>query len=252
LSELADPAGRLLVVEDDAQWATPPLLEEDVHIWCADLEAADERVSFCASLLTADEKERAGAFASEELSRRFVVARATLRGLLSAYLDVPARDLLFAYGEHGKPSLATPRTDLNFNISHSGDRALLAFAKHRDVGVDVERTRRKVDWEAVSSRFFEGREQSALRALAEDERRAAFFRCWTRKEAFMKATGQGVAFGLSNFAVSLKPQEPAELLWLAEGRTADWRLGDAHSDDDYAGAVCVSGRDWRPSYLVAS
>ena len=230
----------------------PPLSQDQVHIWCADLEVVDERVAFCTSLLTDDEKRRSEAFASKELSRRFVVARGTLRGLLSAYLDVSAGDLLFVYGEHGKPSLATPQTDLNFNISHSGDRALLAFAKHRDVGVDVERMSRKVDWEAVSGRFFEEREQSALRVLPEDERRAAFFRCWTRKEAFMKATGQGVAFGLSNFAVSLEPDKPAELLWLAEGCIDDWGLIDAHTDDEYAGAVCVSGRDWRPEYLTVA
>ncbi len=228
----------------------PPLESGQVHVWRFRLDVDDSRLIACRALLTDGEHERAERFAFDEPCRRFIVARGTLRALLSAYVDIAATDLVFAYGDHGKPRLVSPITDIGFNLSHSGGRILLACARDRHVGVDVERTRRDVDWGAVSERFFEGREREALLGLPATARRAAFFRCWTRKEAFMKATGKGVAYGLSSLSVTLAPDQAADLVWLAEGDPQDWGLADADPDEEHAGAVCATGRDWRPVYLT--
>ena len=227
-----------------------PLGGGQVHVWRARLGVEDDRLRVCHALLSQEESQRAARYAFDEPRRRFVVARGTLRAILAAYVGAAASDLVFAYGEHGKPRLTTPDTDTTFNLSHSGDRVLLAIARGRDVGVDVERTQRNVNWEAVSRRFFEGGEQTALFELPEEERRAAFFRCWTRKEAFMKATGRGVTYGLQSFSVNLAPEDP-DLLWLETGSPEDWGLADADPDDEHAGAMCAAGRDWRPVYLTA-
>ena len=107
----------------------------------------------------------------------------------------------------------------------------------------MERTTRGVSWERVARRFFEGRERAVLQALPAAERRAAFFRCWTRKEAFVKATGRGVTQGLRTFAVSLDP-ERAALTWLQDGDPADWGMADVDAGPEYAAAVCAAGRGW--------
>ncbi len=230
----------------------PPLGVDEVHVWRARLGDADnDRLRCCEALLAQEEQQRAARFAFDEPRHRYVLARATLRALLAPYVNRPPVDLAFTYGEHGKPHLADLDVSLNFNLSHSGDRLLLAITRGREVGIDVERTRREVTWKAVSERFFEARERQALYDLPPEQRRAAFFRCWTRKEAFMKATGQGVTYGLSSFSVNLAPGEAPDLLWLAAGNRMDWGLADAEPDDDHAGAVCAAGRDWRTVYLTA-
>ena len=240
-------------LDDSKRWAlapSPPALEPgQVHVWRHCLHADIEQIRCCQSLLTAEERQRAARFAFAEHRHRFVVARATLRTLLAAYVDVPAAALEFVYGAQGKPRLVSPVTDTTFNVSHSHGLMLLAFARGRAVGVDVERTTRTVDWEAVARRFFAAQEREALATAPEADRRAAFFRCWTRKEAFMKATGQGVAYGLTNFAVTLAPHVAAQLLWLDQGSPEDWRLADVELDAEHVGAVCAAGRDWQPVYL---
>jgi 4'-phosphopantetheinyl transferase len=229
----------------------PPVLgQTNVHIWRTRLDLDTDQIRSCDSLLTAEEHERARRFVFDEHRNRFVVARGTLRKLLAAYVDIPAAELEFAYGEHGKPRLVNPDTDMTFNVSHSGGRMLLAFARGRHVGIDVERTTRTVDWKAVAGRFFSVHEQAALAGLPEAARRAAFFRCWTRKEAFMKASGQGVAYGLTRFAVALAPSQAPELLWLAQGTPEDWGLADVEPDAEHIGAVCAERRDWQPIYLT--
>ncbi len=227
----------------------PDLAADEVHVWQVPVSEDDQREKdwFAASqdLLTDEERQRAQRFAFDEPRHRFVMARATLRRLLSDYIDMPAADLRFAYGEYGKPRLAEPRnTGLAFNLSHSGDCILLAVTRDRAVGVDVERRRRLVDWQAVSGRFFAPQERDALSSLPVADQRQAFFRGWTRKEAFMKATGQGVAYGLTSFAVSLG-DDTAQLQWLQEGDPGDWGLADVDPDARYAGAVCARGQDWR-------
>ena len=222
----------------------PPLSPCEIQVWRVDLgSAAPEGVPPQESALTGEELERASDYPAGAPRRRFLTSRARLRMLLSAYLGAAPRELRLAYGEQGKPSLREPAADLTFNLSHSGDLLLLAFGRGRELGIDVERTGRDVSWERVARRFFERRELAALQALPAAGRRAAFFRCWTRKEAFVKATGRGVTQGLRTFAVSLDP-DSAALTWIQDGDPADWGMADIDAGPGYAAALCAAGRGW--------
>lgn len=209
-----------------------------------------------ARTLTADEQARAARFVFERDARRFVVAHSALRAVLAGYLDVAPRALAFTQGAHGKPGLAGPDDGVSFNLSHSGEVAAVAVGWRRVLGVDVEQERPLPDRDALAARSFAPREQAALAALPEAERHAAFFRCWTRKEAFIKATGLGLAQPLEGFVVTLGPDEPARFLAI-EGDPAElgrWTLHALHPPAGYAGALVVEGapravaaRAWRPS-----
>lgn len=228
----------------------PPHLEPDiVHLWRVDLDTSEAVEKCCHRVLADDERARADRFRASQQSRRFAVTRGTLRHLLSAYLHTTPKQLRFAYGTHGKPYLELPQTDLCFNVSHSGGVALMAFARARDLGVDVERTLRDVGWESVAKRFFADPELTELMALPAAQRRAGFFRCWTSKEAYMKATGRGIALGLGNFVVRVDPAHPAELLATAEGGAGDWWLTQVEPGMDMAGALCVAGGPLEVQYF---
>ena len=219
----------------------PGIAGDDVHLWRIDLDASDAVYEGCHALLDDGERARADRFRASRQSQRFAVARGTLRRLLGAYLETEPHQLEFAYAEHGKPFLQHPKTDLHFNVSHSGNAALMVFARGRDLGVDVERTQREVGWERVARRFFAGPELVELMALNPDQRRSGFFRCWTSKEAYMKATGRGITLGLGKFVVRVDPSLPAELLLAVEGSAHHWWLQDVDPGPAMAGALCVSG-----------
>ena len=222
----------------------PALGRSDVHVWRVDLgSAAAGGESPHEAALAAEERERASGYPAGAPRRRFLTSRASLRSLLSGYLGVPPGELRLRYGQHGKPSLQEPAADLTFNQSHSGELLLLAFGRGRELGIDVERTGRDVSWERVARRFFERRELEALEALPAAARRQAFFRGWTRKEAFVKATGRGVTQGLRTFAVSLDPGA-ASLLWMQDGDPADWSMADIDAGPGYAAALCAAGDGW--------
>jgi 4'-phosphopantetheinyl transferase len=157
--------------------------------------------------------------------------------------------LRFSYSKKEKPSLAPPHdgSGVNFNISHSGGIALLAFARRREVGVDVEQIRRDSDLQAIARRFFSANEQTQLARLTDDERVDAFFRCWTRKEAYIKATGDGLSLPLSQFDVSLAPGDENALLATRPetSEAARWLLREVPSGPGYAAAICVRGQDWK-------
>lgn len=196
----------------------------DVHVAAFDLDAepASER------LLSEDERDRADRFHFERDRRRFVAARSILRRSLARYLDAEPAELVFAYGEHGKPSL--PGSDLSFNVSHSGRLALFAFASGFEIGVDVELLAhaRPDNDEQVAARFFSAREVEALRAYPESERDRGFLRCWTRKEAFVKAHGDGLSLSLQAFDVELAAGAPPALLrteWSSD-EPAEWTMRD--------------------------
>ncbi|MBT4097330.1 MAG: 4'-phosphopantetheinyl transferase superfamily protein [Gemmatimonadetes bacterium] len=237
----------------DIRWVAvnaPPQLEHDVvHLWRVDLDTCEAAEKRCRSVLAADEHARADRFRASRQSRRFAVTRGTLRHILSGYLHTTPKQLRFAYGTHGKPYLESPQADVRFNVSHSGGVALMAFARVRDLGVDVERTMRDVGWEQVAERFFADSELDQLRALPGDQRRSGFFRCWTSKEAYMKATGRGITLGLGNFIVRVDPALPAELLSTAEGGAGDWWLTQVEPGAGMAGALCVAGGPLEVQYF---
>lgn len=213
----------------------------DVHVWSIDLRVDAATVARLTAGLSPSERAWAGRFMVERDRRRFVMARSALRVLLGGYLGVPPGELAFVYGAHGKPALDGAHAALGFNVSHSGEVAVVAAGWDRAVGVDVEAWRSLPDLAALAARVFAPAERAVLDALAEIDRPAAFFRCWTRKEAFIKATGQGLAQPLGGFVVSLGPGEPARFLDIGgdAAALARWTLHDLRLREGYAGALVV-------------
>jgi 4'-phosphopantetheinyl transferase len=201
------------------------------------------------SVLSADEHERAERFRFRKDREHFIAARGLLRILLGRYLDLPPRQLSFSYSPYGKPQLAgvSGGAALRFNVSHSHGIALYAVALGREIGVDVEYIRREVVGESIAEHFFSAREVASLRALPAEMQPQAFFNCWTRKEAFIKAIGEGLSFPLDEFDVSLVPDEPAALLNTRNGplEAARWSLQALPVDEGYVAALAVEGHEWR-------
>ena len=226
--------------ETPSSW--PRLSDDEIHVWCVELDAAGE-VAALAACLSAEERERASGLLSGTHQRRFVVARAMLRQLLGRYLDQDPSAVTFSHGAHGKPFLQ--KSELHFNVSHSHELALYAITHDREVGVDVEWMRPQVAHEQIAARFFSLEEQEALAQVPDEARRAAFYNIWTRKEAYVKARGDGIAAGLGTFAVSLGAE--AELLRSDEGRdeVERWKLMALEPGDGYVAALCGAGADWR-------
>ena len=172
-----------------------------------------------------------------------------MRRILASYCEVSAAEVRFTYGDHGKPELATPQGDsgLRFNLSHSRGLALCGVTRERLIGVDVERIRARSNIERVAERFFSTAENAALRSIPREQQREAFFRCWTRKEAYLKAQGSGVFGGSTGFDVSLAPEEPARLQRVhgAPDEAARWTLRDLTPAASFVAAVLAQGTDWK-------
>ena len=216
----------------------------EVHVWQASLEEPPDRVAALIAVLSEDERHRAERFQFERHRRRFVVARATLRDILARYTGRAADALVFAYGALGKPALAGggPR----FNVSHSEERAVFAIAPG-EVGVDVEALREVAGADRIAERFFSVPEREELRALPAASRTEGFFTCWTRKEAYVKARGEGLAHPLDAFAVSAAPGSPAHIRSTSAeaGDVARWSLAGLPVGGGFVGAVALEGRECR-------
>jgi 4'-phosphopantetheinyl transferase len=236
----ADPAAGGAKRAADA----PSVAPRTVDLWLWRLDAGDAEATGFAELLDPDERARAGRFVFPLHARRFIVGRARLRLILQDYLGTPAADIRFAYGPQGKPVLAGRHglPPLHFNLSHTGDLAALAVSPEVPLGVDVEQVAPVK--ENVAGRFFSAAEQAALRALPAATQERAFFRCWTRKEAMVKALGGGLSIELASFDVTLGPNEPARLLRLAGEPDAPkhWSLLHFEPAADVIGAVAVPMR----------
>jgi 4'-phosphopantetheinyl transferase len=172
--------------------------------------------------------------------------RGTLRILLGELSGRDPAALMFDYAQHGKPFLAG--SNVQFNVSHSGERGLIALARDRTVGVDVEHTRDLRDGEAIARRFFAEAETADYLAAPPDRRAEAFYNGWTRKEAFIKAIGDGLAHPLERFRVSLLPDEPARLLSIDSdaNKARRWKMLALDPGDGYAGALVAEGLNWEP------
>lgn len=225
----------------------PALGAGEAHVWRFGLDPGADALSALERLLSPDELRRADRFRRPDLRRRFVTARAGLRRVLAGYAGCPAGRIAFAYGPHGKPSLASPagETPFEFNLSHSGEVALLAVTRAGAVGVDVEAVRPMEDHGGrLIGRYFSAREQAEFLALPDGERLAAFFRGWTRKEAFLKAVGTGLATELHSFDISLGPSAPPAVLRVGDdpGAEARWSLREIDPGPGYAAALAVETR----------
>lgn len=234
-------------------WSQPPealsllsLSSGEVHVWRARLDEPAELTAALQEdflrLLDEDERMRASRFHFEKHRRRFVLARGFLRVLLARYLETKPEEVSFSYGPYGKPALGGTPARLRFNASHSHELALYAFVQDHEIGVDVEYIKKDLKTEEIALHFFSAAEIESLASLPDAEKAVAFFRCWTRKEAYIKAIGSGLSHPLNEFDVTLAAHEPAALL--RDHRDPDaaarWSMLNLELDD-YAGALAVEG-----------
>jgi len=219
---------------------------DEVHVWRIDLDAIRGDFLRWQAVLSPDEVARSQRFHFARDRERFVAARAWLRKILAAYLAAEASELRFSYSKKEKPSLDAA-SDVNFNVSHSGGVALLGFTRGREIGIDVEELRANSDLEAIARRFFSPQEQKEFFDLPGEQRVEAFFRCWTLKEAYIKATGDGLSLPLSQFDVSLNANEANALLATRPdpSEAGRWRITEVAAGSGYRAAVCVRGDDWK-------
>ncbi|MGD2180692.1 4'-phosphopantetheinyl transferase family protein [Lusitaniella coriacea] len=210
-------------------------LKTEIHIWQADLNRAIASLNSLNALLSDDEQARADRFHFERHRQYFIAGRGLLRAILGLYLKTDPAQLQFTYLSHGKPALKTPQTDppVEFNLSHSERMALYAITQGRILGIDLEYLRPIPKVEQLAQRFFSPRESAILNALPPQQQQFAFFQAWTCKEAFLKATGQGLG-GLSEVEVSLIPGEPPAFVTLPES-LEDWSLYPYRIDGETGG-----------------
>ncbi len=220
-------------------------------MWCATLTQPPTIQAQLEKLLSSDERNRARRFRFEDGRRHFIAGRGLLRVLLGRYLHGAPECIQFAYTTNGKPFLASQQhtQDIQFNVSHSHTLILYAFVQHHAVGVDIEYMHAFPDADAIVDRFFSVQEQRVFHALPAEQQLVAFFAGWTRKEAYLKACGDGLMVPLSQFEVSLAPEEAAHILAI-EGdvsKAAAWFLHDlAVPDTMYKAAIVLKGnKQWQ-------
>jgi 4'-phosphopantetheinyl transferase len=236
----------IAAAEAPVRSSVPDLAEGIVDVWRGRLDQSPSIRRRLEALLSDDERERAARFRFERDRSRYVVGRGLLRVLLAGYAGLDAAHLCFRYGRHQKPSLVG--SGPFFNVAHSGAVVLYAFSASREVGVDVELLQLELPGDGIAERFFSPVEVAALQALPEEERPRAFLACWTRKEAFLKARGDGLTLALDSFDVSLASGEPAAVLgtrWSPDEHSR-WTLVDLSDPErGQVAALAARGTDWQ-------
>lgn len=239
----------------DHSWLDPPeslaLADDDVHVWRASLDLKAERIRDLECTLTSRERERAERFYFRRGQEHFIVTHGVLRAILSRYLGIEPGQLRFCYGSHGKPALTRESGGqvVRFNLSHSHGLALYAVTRYREVGIDLEHIRADLDHTLIAEQFFSPREVATLRTVPRNLQIEAFFNCWTRKEAYVKARGEGLSLPLDRFDVSFAPGEPAALV-RTQGdllEASRWTLQELCPATGYVAALAVEGHSWRLS-----
>ena len=215
-----------------------------VDVWRADLKLGPQELHRLQQTLSPDELERTTRLHFLKDQQRFIAARGVLRNILARYLGRSPAELHFCYTSFGKPMLASDcaNDSLRFNLSHSGSMALYAVTSQREVGIDLERIEPRLAEDDIAEKFFSRNEIARLQSIPAGARLRAFFNCWTRKEAYVKARGAGLQIPLESFDVSLAPDEPAA--FLSEGEFG-WSLRALPLDREYAAAVAVEGNGWQ-------
>jgi 4'-phosphopantetheinyl transferase len=221
--------------------------KDSIEIYRVRLDRSESEWPAFSSLLNPAERERAAKFLAESKRREFTITRATLRILLSHALQEEPAHIRISHEAQGKPRIEDPQqhSRIRFSVSHSHDLALIAIARDRDIGVDVEKIRPEVEIDQLAERFFSGVESAALRQYSDTDRLRAFFMVWTRKEAIVKAQGGGIALGLKQFDVSVDPDATPLVTatrWKQTG-IPEWTLFNLEAGPDYAASLAVSGRD---------
>lgn len=233
-----------------AAWRLPPeslvLNRDEVHVWRAQLNALPAAVTNLLGTLAPDERARAERFHFEKDRNYYIVARGILRAILGRYLSVAPAEIRFVYSHYGKPTLAgNPHVNpLRFNLSHSHELALYGVTLGREIGIDVEYIRPDVANEQIAERFFSANEVARLRSLSPPMQTEAFFNCWTRKEAYIKAHGEGFSYPLDQFDVSLAQGEPAALLATRPDaqEALRWSIKELKCEPLYVASLVVEGQ----------
>jgi len=231
--------------------------DPEIEVWLARLDLGIDQIAQCRELLSNDEQLRAGRFHFERDRRRSIVARGVLRMLLGGHLDIAPAAVVFGYTQYGKPFVINQASQIHFNVSHSGERALIALSVSRELGVDIEDVNREIDYGDLAARFFAPRECTALMRIAEPDRKRAFFACWTRKEAVVKAIGSGLSLPLDRFEVTIDPDAAPRVLDFAVPvlDIADLTLHSIDVGGDYVAtaaaycpktAICDADRNKNP------
>lgn len=226
---------------------------EEVHIWTMPTQAAEPTVADLRGVLSSDELERASRFRFPHLASAYVITHGVLRLLLARFLDRDPADISFDYGVHGKP-VVSKNDQLHFNLTHSERMAAIAVTTGCALGIDLEHLRPIPDIEEIAGRYFCSEEAAEILPLAPGEREQAFFRCWTRKEAYIKAIGEGLSCALDSFQVTVQADTLARLVHIGDDRVAAarWTLHDLSLTPDYIAALAYPDRRRAVSVLPIS
>ena len=230
-------------------WNSPQknlkLASNEIHVWRVFLEQTASCLQSLQQNLSTDELNRLERFYFQKDREQFIASRGALRAILSRYLDIKPSALNFGYNLYGKPFLDSPlaKNTLSFNLSHSHGVALIAITENRDIGIDIERIRTNLPYQQIAESFFSEVEKAVLRSLPEHLQHKAFFTCWTRKEAYVKAVGKGLSIPLSQFDVAFAPGEPAALLRFQDDpqEIFRWDVIELIPASDMVAALAVEG-----------
>ncbi len=229
----------------DKPEAPSRLPDNEIHIWKSSLDVQEKKMAELSKILSPDEIERAGRFHFDRDKRRFIAGRGMLREILARYIDKKSEDIKFTYTSRGKPQIddGAEAGRISFSLSHSHELVLYAFTRDHPIGVDVERARSIEDVEGLARRFFSEREYRLVNASSGAKKQEMFFTIWTIKEAYLKATGEGLS-GLEDIEVSLSPDGvPLELISAGRpGLMKQWEIDSFSPADDYFAAVVSANR----------
>jgi len=220
------------------------LSKDHIDVWLCDLKLLSGDTNNFYSILSEDERERADKLKVEDKKQQYIITRGVLRQRLGLLTNIEPEDFVFKFLEHGKPVLANNHqcTDITFNISHSHDLALIAISQKQNIGIDIEKINQESDHKALITRFFSKAEQSEFQTMQEANKARAFCACWTRKEAFIKAIGSGVSYGLDKFDVTVDPENQIPEINLHKPSEEIWSAINLPINDEYM-ACLVSDRD---------
>ncbi len=217
--------------------------KNEIHVWEINLGYNLNKVKNYISILSDEEKKKASAFRFSDDRARYIISHAVLRLLLSEYLGEKPEEIVFYTDNRGKPYilLDSKCPDIFFNLSHSHEIALIAIYRGQEIGVDIEYISRTINSDGIARRFFTINENKKLNSLSGKLRKEAFFRCWTRKEAFLKAKGLGLSGSLKSFEVSILPDEKPEIISIdgLPSEKNEWSLFDIIHIKNYIGAIAI-------------
>lgn len=227
--------------------------DNEIHVWSANIDQPNSVIQELTQTLSEDELKRADRFYFDKHKNRFITCRGILRNILGNYLEIAPEKIQFCYSDRGKPALLPNNNNLYFNLSHSENMAVYAMTRKLQIGVDIEYIRPITDAEEIAKRFFSESEYKLIQSLPENQKQLAFFNCWTRKEAYIKAIGQGLAYSLDKIEVSLIPGESPRIISIGGDTNLanNWSIYELKLNNSYAAALaieenncCLLYREW--------